>query len=249
MSLYDYDKSGSGYSRYRKADPEIEKLIHSSLGDAKTVLNAGAGTGSYEPHDRYVIPVEPSETMRRQRPTGSAPVLNCLAEELPFDDNSFDASMAVLTIHHWPNILRGIQEIRRVAKGPVVIVTFDMDNASEYWLYNYAPGIVEADKKRFPSINFILNALGGKSEVSQIPVPADCKDFFQEGLYARPEAFLVDEIRKTQSGWSFLPAGEEQKAVQKLKKELESGEWDKKYGHFRTMPHLLCALRLIVNFK
>jgi SAM-dependent methyltransferase len=243
--LYDYDVRGIGYSKRRQTDPRIARYIHSALGDARTVLNVGAGSGSYEPEDRYVVAVEPSGVMRSQRPRHLAVAIDAVAEALPFDDNAFDASMAMLTIHHWSDAGAGLQEMRRVTKGPVVICTFDTEVFLSYWVAKYLPEFVESDRKRFPTIEQIVNCLGGTCTVEVIPVPFDCADGMLEAFYGRPEYLLNDEIRKSQSIWGVLPEGVEERFVQELSRDIESGEWDRQYGHFRSQSEFRCALRLI----
>ena len=135
---FDYEAGGVGYARLRRTDPRIAAHVHAALGDASTVLNVGAGAGSYEPDDRYVVAVEPSPTMRAQR---STPAVDAVAESLPFDDDSFDAAMATVTIHQWPDLERGLAELRRVARGPVVILTFDADALARFWLFAYVPEV------------------------------------------------------------------------------------------------------------
>lgn len=245
---FDYDQLGQKYSGYRKTDPRIAQYVYDHLADAKTVLNVGAGSGSYEPADKYVVAVEPSITMRSQRiNNGRIPAINAKADNLPFDDNAFDASMAMVTIHHWPDIDKGLTELRRVTKNQVIIMTFDPDALDNFWNVNYFPQLIEVEKARYPSIESIKESLGGNCEVISIPIPFDCIDGFQEAFYGRPEAFLEKEVRMSQSAWGFLPKGVEEKIVQALKNDLESGEWDKKYGHFRTQPTFTCALRLIIS--
>lgn len=246
---YNYDQFGNQYSTFRRTDPIIAKLIHAELGDSKTVLNVGAGTGSYEPEDRNVIAVEPSAIMRSQRPAHLVPPIACSAEALPFDNNSFDAAMSFLSLHHWSDPEKGLREIRRVTKGPVLIVTFDPDDIPKFWLYDYLPEIIELDKQRFPSINFITHSLGGKCTIKPIPVPHDCIDGIQEAFYARPEAFLNPEIRKSQSAWHLLPAGVEERAIKALEQDLNSGDWDRRYGEYRSMLQFTCALRLIISHR
>ncbi|HZG00091.1 MAG TPA: class I SAM-dependent methyltransferase [Chitinophagales bacterium] len=220
-TVYDYDKHGKKYISHRCTDPRIATQLYVKLRDAKTILNVGAGAGSYEPEDKYVVAVEPSQVMRAQR-IGKVPAINAIAEALPFDDNAFDASMAILTVHHWNDKAKGLKEMRRVTKGPVVIFTFDPFFISKFWLYDYVPQIVETDRKRFPPIEFYKECLGGKFEVEPIRVPMDCVDGFQEAFYARPEAFLDESVRRSQSAWDFLPVGVEAEAVEKLKADLES---------------------------
>jgi len=245
---FDYDKLGQKYSGYRQTDPRIAEYVYDALKDAKTILNVGAGAGSYEPPDKYVVAVEPSIVMRSQRiQNGKLPAINAKADNLPFDDNSFDASMAMVTIHHWPDIDKGLKELRRVTKGQVVIMSFDPEKLDNFWNVNYFPELIEVEKARYPTIEFIKNSLGGNCEVVSIPIPIDCVDGFQEAFYGRPEAFLEKEVRLSQSAWGFLPVGLEDKLVQSLQDDLTSGEWDKKYGHYRTQPTFTCALRLVIS--
>ncbi|RJG25177.1 class I SAM-dependent methyltransferase [Paenibacillus thiaminolyticus] len=245
---FNYDKHGQKYSGYRRTEPRIAKYVNEALESAKTVLNVGAGAGSYEPEDRYVVAVEPSSVMRSQRQAHHrVPALIGMADALPFDDHAFDAAMAMLTVHHWPDKRKGLQELRRVAREQVIILTFDPDALDGFWNSRYFPELIEVEKLRFPKIEFIVTSLGGNCRVQPIPVPFDCVDGFQEAFYGRPEAFLEKEMRLfSQSAWGFLPEGAEDKLVKSLSHELASGEWDRKYGHYRTEPYFTGALRLIV---
>lgn len=243
---FDYDKLGQQYSGYRQTDPRIAAYVHRALQSARTVLNVGAGAGSYEPEDAYIIAVEPSVAMREQRrKNNKVPAIIATAGALPFDDNAFDASMAMLTVHHWPDISAGLQELRRVTREQVVIMTFDPSVLHDFWNVEYFPDVVEIERQRYPTIGSIVETLGGRCNVQPIPIPHDCVDGFQEAFYGRPEAFLKKEVRLAQSAWGFLPEGVEDKLVQKLADELDSGEWERKYGHYRTMTSFTCALRLI----
>lgn len=247
---FDYEKSGQKYSGNRQTEPKIAEYVNTALGNAKTVLNVGAGAGSYEPLDKFVIAVEPSLVMRQQRLSNNkTPAVNAKGDNLPFDDKSFDATMAMITIHHWPDIPKGLAELRRVTKGPVIIMTFDPAALDKFWNAKYFPELIEVEKARFPPIELITNALGGDCKVIEIPIPLNCADGFQEAFYGRPEAFLQKEVRLSQSAWGFLSEEVENKLVKKLHDDLKSGEWDKKYGHFRTQPYFTCALRLIVSTK
>jgi len=245
---FDYDKLGQNYSSYRQTDPGIAEYVNNALGDAKTVLNVGAGAGSYEPNDRYVIAVEPSLVMRKQRIKNDLfPAINARGDELPFDDNSFDATMAMITIHHWPDIDKGLKELRRVTKDQVIIMTFDPDKLDNFWNADYFPELIAVEKARYPTIEFIKKSLGGTSEVVPIPIPLNCVDGFQEAFYGRPEAFLEKEVRLSQSAWGFLSDEVQNALVKRLKDDLKSGEWDRKYGHFRSEPTFTCALRMIIR--
>jgi SAM-dependent methyltransferase len=244
---FNYDKYGGLYSGQRRTDPRIAAFINKALGNAKTVLNVGAGAGSYEPEDRYVVAVEPSVVMRSQRMSNhKVPAVIGSADALPFDDQSFDASMATVTVHHWPDIKKGLQQLRRVTRQQVLILTFDPDALDLFWNAIYFPELIAIEKQRFPKIDFLANALGGHCEVLPVPIPLDCADGFQEAFYGRPEAFLSKEVRKAQSAWGFIPEEEQEILVNRLATDLQSGAWDKKYGHFRTQPDFTGALRLMI---
>lgn len=244
---FNYDQSGQKYANHRQTDPRIAASVQEALSDVKTVLNVGAGAGSYEPADKYVVAVEPSVVMRSQRAAKSkAPAIIGTANALPFDDDAFDASMAMVTVHHWPDMNKGLKELRRVTKNQVLIMTFDPDALDNFWNAHYFPELIEVEKARYPTIEFIVNALGGNCEIKSIPIPLDCVDGFQEAFYGRPEAFLEKEVRLSQSAWSFLDEATENRLVKALADDLQSGGWDRKYGHFRTQATFTCALRLII---
>lgn len=245
---FDYEQPGQeSYSRQRQTDPRIAAYVNDALKGARTILNLGAGAGSYEPADCYIAAVEPSAAMRAQRlAAGKVPAINGSADKLPFDDNTFDASMAMVTIHHWPDLEKGLGELRRVSREQVLIMTFDPEALNEFWNAQYFPELIAVEAKRYPSIARITAALGGNCDVQPIPVPLDCTDGFQEAFYGRPEAFLQREVRAAQSAWGFLPEGLEAQLVARLAADLASGEWDRKYGHFRSQSFFTAALRLIV---
>ena len=242
---FDYNSDGKKYSGYRKADLRISKYIWDELGNAKTVLNIGAGAGSYEPTDRYIIAIEPSETMRKQRSPYLPPAINATAESIPLDDQSVDAAMAILTVHHWPDQFKGLNEIRRVTRGPIVIMTFDSASATEFWMFDYCPEMKLVEEKRYGPIQNLIQILEEPYQITEVPVPVDCTDKFQVALYARPEEFLNPEVRKSQSAWKFLPAGAEDKFLESLSAELGNGEWDRKYGHLRKQSQIRCQLRVL----
>lgn len=242
----DYERHGRSYAAYRRPDPRIASRIHTALGDAHTVLNVGAGTGSYEPSDRWVLAVEPSATMRAQRPTAAAPAINARAEALPFDDDSFDAAMACVTIHHWEPPEAGLAELRRVSRGPVVVFTFELD-ALPAWQREYLHEGVEKELPRFPAINDIAEVLGGRIHVERIPTPGDCVDGFFEAFWKRPEALLDPQVRGAQSVWALLDQGTEQLIVERLAAALSSGAWDAEYGHLREQDNFDGALRLVIS--
>jgi SAM-dependent methyltransferase len=243
---FDYESHGSGYALRRRADPRIAARLHEALGDAATVVNVGAGAGSYEPDDRYVVAVEPSPAMRAQRPPSRVPAIDCSAESLPFDDASFDAAMATITLHQWSDKARGLRELLRVTSGPIAILTFDPDALERFWLADYAPELIAAEKKRYPTIAWLTGQLGTRCEVHSIGVPADCTDGFTEAYFSRPERLLEDEVRRAQSAWGFVEPEAERRAVARLREDLASGAWDRRYGELREQPEFDGSLRLIV---
>ncbi|MEM6584547.1 MAG: class I SAM-dependent methyltransferase, partial [Pseudomonadota bacterium] len=174
----DYGEIGASYTRYRQPDPVIEAQIHAALGDATTVLNVGAGAGSYEPTDRAVTAVEPSASMRAQRPAHLVQAIDAVAEDLPFADNAFDASMASVTVHQWSDLEKGLAEMRRVTRGQVVLLVCDPARMHDYWLSDYIPEVRENEARRFPEIERLVTALGGKATVEPVPIPLDCRDGF-----------------------------------------------------------------------
>lgn len=242
----DYDEHGRHYTRGRRPDPRIEARVHGALAGAETVVNVGAGTGSYEPRDRWVLAVEPSATMRGQRPPGAAPAIEARAESLPLDDDSVDAAMACVTVHHWQPREAGLAELRRVARGPVVVLTFDLDHLPP-WQLDYLRAGVEIERPRFGAIEEVAAALGGRTRVEAIPTPADCRDGFFEAFWNRPEALLDPAVRASQSMWELLDEGVEEGIVERLAADLESGLWDERHGHLREMESFEGSLRLVVS--
>jgi SAM-dependent methyltransferase len=244
--LVDYEQHGRTYAQFRREDPGIAARIHAALGDARTVLNVGAGAGSYEPHDRWVLAVEPSETMRAQRPHDAAPAIAASAEALPFDDNAVDAAMACVTIHHWQPPSQGLAELRRVSRGPVVIFTFELD-ALPGWQQEFLREGLERERLRFPALADIAAALGGRTRIEQIPTPGDCTDGFFEAFWRRPEALLDPQIRSAQSIWALLDPGVEQQVVERLGGALACGAWETEHGHLREQKSYDGALRLVIS--
>lgn len=224
---FDYDAHGQGYAQIRRTDPRIAALVHEALGAAQTVLNVGAGAGSYEPTDRYVIAVEPSAVMRSQRPPHLVPAIRGVAESLPLDDQSVDASMAMVTVHQWADLKKGLSELRRVTRGPIVVLTFEGEALDRFWLTDYAPELIAAERRRYPSLQTICAGLGGTASVRAIPVPIDCTDGFTEAYYARPEKFLDPAVRAAQSAWGFITPQEQARSVERLSVEIASGAWMK----------------------
>ena len=245
---FDYEEQGTGYASVRRPDPRIEARVRSALGAGRTVINVGAGAGSYEPTDRYVLAVEPSAAMRSQRLVDAPPAVDATAEQLPFDDDSFDAAMAIMTVHHWSDVGRGLREMRRVARGPVVVLTIDAHALRRFWLIDYVPEVVAVEQARFPSIDQVVSILEpGSSEVrvDVVAVPRDCTDGFGEAFYARPEAFLDPQVRAATSGLVLTDPAAVRRGMDRLEQDLASGTWDEQYGHLRGEPERRGAIRLV----
>ena len=242
----DYERHGRTYAAHRRADPRIAARIHAALGDARTVLNVGAGTGSYEPSDRWVLAVEPSPTMRAQRPAGAAPAIAARAEALPFDDGAVDAAMACVTIHHWEPPEAGLAELRRVSRGPVVVFTFELDALPAWQLEFLREGVVK-ERPRFPAIEDIAAALGGGMRVERIPTPGDCTDGFFEAFWRRPEACSTRRCAApSRCGRCWSPATSSASSSGSPAR-CESGAWDAEHGHLRAQDSFDGALRLVIS--
>jgi SAM-dependent methyltransferase len=242
----DYGTIGQEYSRFRRADPRIAARIVAALGDAKTVLNVGAGAGSYEPTDREVTAVEPSASMRAQRPAALPAAVDARAESLPFADNGFDAAMTTFSVHQWADLDAGLAELRRVSRGPVVILSCDPDELGRFWLSEYAPAVIATEAARYPSLSRLAKGLGGSVQIESVPIPLDCTDGFGEAYYGRPEFLLDPAARRANSAWSFVDAETADRYVATLAADLASGAWDRRFGALRTQPEFDGSLRLIV---
>lgn len=259
----DYARIGTGYSTYRQPEPAIAAAIGAALGTAVTVLNVGAGAGSYEPTDRRVSAVEPSATMRRQRPAHLSVAIDATAEHIPFDDDAFDAAMATFTVHQWPDLTAGLAEVRRVTRGPVLVLTCDPAALEASWLTRYAPEVIATEARRYPAIAAIEQALtdpdadpdpdgragvgGTRVEVQAVDIPLGCVDGFSEAYYGRPELLLNPGARRANSAWSFVGPEVEQRFEQTLRADLDSGAWDKQFGHLRRQPTFAGSLRLVIG--
>lgn len=247
----DYSDLVTDYAAIRRADPRIGAQLVAALGTARTVLNVGAGTGSYEPTDRHVVAVEPSAEMRARRGPALPPAIDATADALPFDDESFEAALALFTIHHWPDLGRGLAEARRVTSGPVVIMTADPEALGDLWLAEYAPEFHATERKRYPSLARIASALGagaGKPasiDVRPLRIPLDCTDGFADVYYGRPEAMLDPAVRNAQSAWSFVDSDAEAGFARRLRADLDSGAWDERFGHLRTQPEFEGSIRIL----
>jgi len=236
-----YDTIGVDYAQLRKPDPRIARQIHEAIGDAGTILNVGAGSGSYEPQGRELTALEPSAEMIAQRPTSDAVAIQGSAEALPFADKSFDASMAVLTIHHWSDQARGCAEMRRVTRGPVVFLTFDT-NKKGFWLFDYFPALLRLDEAAMPPMDQYAHWLGDVA-VETVPIPHDCTDGFLAAYWRRPAAYLDPRIRRAMS--SFWKIGDVSDGLEQLDRDLKDGSWETRYGHLLKLDTLDCGYRLV----
>lgn len=242
----DYGRIGLGYARYRRPDPRLAALIVAALGDAAHILNVGAGAGSYEPGDRQVTAVEPSAAMRAQRPDHLPPAIDAVAGALPFEAGRFDAAMAILSLHQWPDPAAGLVEMRRVTRGPVVVMTCDLARLRRFWLYDYVPELLAVEAARFPGIGAVVEALGGNCEVDVVPIPLDCSDGFVEAYYGRPEAMLDPAARLACSSWSFVDPSLIERFDRDLRRDLASGAWDARHGRLRGQPSLEGSMTLVI---
>lgn len=241
-----YDAIGSAYPATRRTEPRIAERIWAALGDAQTVLNVGAGTGSYEPADRDVTAVEPSAVMRAQRPAGAAPCVAAAAGRLPFEDRSFDAAMAVSTVHHWPDPVAGLREMRRVARR-VVVFTYDAEGTAwrrRFWLTrDYLPEFADL-LVDWPSLADLTRAIGGRAE--PVLIPWDCADGFFEAYWRRPEAYLDERVRRAVSVWTRVGPRAERRAVDVLRDDLASGRWADRNRDLVALDAADLGLRLLV---
>jgi SAM-dependent methyltransferase len=238
-----YDRIGSTYTATRREDPRIAHAIHEALSDAYTVLNVGTGTGSYEPHDRDVVAVEPSAVMIAQRPPDAAPVVHANAEALPFEDSSFDAAMAVLSDHHWENHTAGLRELRRVARRRVVLFTWDPRYADTFWLTrDYLPA---PKRLRVMPIEHTVRCLRG-ARVVPLAISHDCRDGFYHAFWCRPSAYLDERVRAGISVFTRLDDDEEGDALARLEADLRAGIWRSRNGALLQLTELDLGYRLVI---
>lgn len=242
-----YGAIGNQYSRYRQPEPKIASFIHRAFADAQTVLNVGAGSGSYEPIDKDVIAIEPSASMRAQRPTNLPKAIDATAEKLPFEDKKFDASMATFTVHQWRDLAASLREMRRVTRGPIVVLTCAPEEVEEFWLNDYAPEVLRTEAQRYPPIDRISQLIGNKIDVLPVPIPLNCIDGFNEAYYGRPEKLLDPGARQSCSAWSFVDPKAIERFEENLKDDLKQGNWERKYGHLRGQMEYHGSLKLVVG--
>ncbi len=241
-----YDTIGVGYSELRRPDPRIFEQIVRALGDAASVVNVGAGSGSYEPTDRRVIAVEPSAEMIGQRTSRSATVLRGDAIALPFQNNAFDSALTVLTIHHWSDPIVGLREMQRVASKRVVVLTHFIRSLEEFWLVrDYFPETIDRDLDRFPTEDEMRNALD-VIDIEVVQVPRDCTDGFLACYWARPDAYLDERIRSGMSIFHLLDADLVDARIARLAADLDSGAWEERNGHLRSSPEHDFGYRLVI---
>lgn len=228
-----YDRIGRSYANTRREDLRIAEHIRAALGSG-AVLNVGAGSGNYEPRDQPVVAVEPSARMLAQRVGLGAPVVRAVAEALPFADDSFDVAMAVLTVHHWSDPAAGLQEMARVAARQVILF-FEPMRTHQFWALEYFPGALSLPTERDPPGEHLIAAHLDLREIRQVLVPHDCIDGFGVAFWARPEAYLDPDVQAGMSWLAMLAEGERAEGAARLRADLESGRWDRRYGHLRDL--------------
>jgi SAM-dependent methyltransferase len=244
-----YDTIGQGYAALRREDPAVAAMIAEALGDARTVVNVGAGAGSYEPRDRHVLAVEPSDVMAAQRPEELAPAIRAGAGALPLRDASVDAAMAILTVHHWDaDRERGVRELRRVARGPVAILTYDAEVSGAMWLMaDYLTEVAAMDRAICPPPERLADWLGGDEvRVHAIPIARDTPDWTLLSFWAHPERVLDPAARAATSGFARQPPEVVERVVADVERDLASGAWDERHGHLRALDAYDGGLRLVV---
>jgi len=244
-----YDQIGFGYARLRREDPGFRARIAAALGSARSVVNVGAGTGSYEPRDRRVVPIEPSAVMMAQRPPDLATAVRASAGRLPLRDRSVDAAMAILSVHHWEAEQEaGVLEMRRVARGPVVILTYDAAVSGAMWLMaEYLPEVATLDRRIFPSLDRLTEWLGGAVRVEDVVIPRDTPDWMLGAFWAHPERVLDPAARAATSGFARMPAAVVARVEAAVRRDLASGAWDVRHGPLRTLDACDVGLRLVVG--
>lgn len=238
-----YDSIGREYSAARREDHRIASQIQLALGSVNSIVNVGAGTGSYEPRDCRVIAVEPSAVMIAQRAAEAAPAVQGRAELLPFRDRSFDAALAVLTIHHWGDQREGLEQCARVARTRVVLVTWDPESDGFWLMQEYFPEILALDRRIFPTMDRIASALGD-IEIRKLMIPADCIDGFLGAYWRRPQAYLDPRVRTGISTFSMISNVED--GVARLEEDLANGEWAARYGNLLDMENFDAGYRVII---
>jgi SAM-dependent methyltransferase len=251
-----YDRLGTGYARVRRPDPRIFAPVAEALGMAESILNVGAGAGSYEPIPPgeamddsglagvRVVAAEPAVTMIRQRSSSAAPAVRAVAEALPFAGGSFAAGLAVLTVHHWSDWRAGLRELARVCRDRIVLFTWDPRSAGFWLATDYFPALLAADRRRFPTVEDLVEALGAPCTVTGVPVPHDCSDGFMGAYWRRPEAYLDPDVRR---GISSFAGEVDPEPLARLAGDLASRRWHRTHGHLLAAEALDIGYRLIVG--
>ncbi|HEX5309249.1 MAG TPA: methyltransferase domain-containing protein [Solirubrobacteraceae bacterium] len=242
-----FQEIGIDYTVTRRADPRIAEQIHAALGDARSVVNVGAGAGAYEPGDREVLPIEPSAQMIAQRSPELALAIEGHAECLPLPSDCVDAAMACMTLHHWADWRIGVQELRRVARERVVIFTYDRSYAERFWLLrDYLPRLARLDCARFPSLEEQSAALDEHVRVEQVPIPHDCDDGFLGAYWRRPRAYLDESVRTGISTFHLPGAGQMLNGLDNLAEDIEDGSWHERYWKLLEHQHVDLGYRLLI---
>jgi SAM-dependent methyltransferase len=240
-----YDRIGPTYAATRRPDPRLASAIAAALGDATSVVNVGAGVGSYEPSDREVLAIEPSATMIAQRPPSAAPAIQGRAEDLPLEDDSFDAAMAVNTVHHWTDLPAGLRELHRVARKRVLILLRNPLESAHFWLLDYLPAL-DATERIAAQVVTIERELPRVTRVA-VPMPADFTDGVFTAFWARPEMYLDPSVRRNMSNFALLADVDVEAGLARLRGDLASGEWDRRYGRLRSLGELDLGFRILVS--
>lgn len=238
-----YDRIGRDYGQYRRPDPRIEAVVRQAVADARTVVNVGAGVGSYEPRDRAVVAVEPSWVMIGQRAHDQAPAVQARAEALPFADGAFDCALALLTLHHWSELERGLREAARVARHRLVLLTW-IGFASDFWLMDYLPEIRTIDEALFPSLEQLAAWLGPLRAIP-VPIPHDCTDGFLCAYWRRPRAYLDAGVRGAISAFARIDGADE--GLARLAADLADGRWHERYGDLLHRDAIDFGYRVVVH--
>jgi SAM-dependent methyltransferase len=238
-----YDSIGKGYADYRRPDPHIAAAVIGALAAAQSIVNVGAGAGSYEPADRSVVAVEPSPTMISQRPASAAPVVCASAMDLPFRDDAFDAALAIFTVHHWPDRMRGLSEMRRVA-ARAVILTWEPSTFASWLTRDYFPELLTYDRSLFPLASDFYARTFGRVEIQPVLVPHDCTDGFLEAYWRRPEAYFDAGVRRAISAFARIP--DVHPGLARLRRDLDDGTWMRRNGHLLELTELDLSYRLVI---
>jgi SAM-dependent methyltransferase len=240
-----YDRIGTGYALGRRTDPRWMTEILAAVGDVRSIVDVGAGTGSYEPGDRPVFAVEPSTEMIRQRPASAGPAVRAVAEALPIRSMAVDAALAVLTVHHWPDWRLGLRELRRIAPRQVVLA-YDTRRHTEFWFVReYVPEIADLELGR-PSADDIADELGAES-VTPLPLPWDFTDGVFPAHWRRPAAYLEPGVRQACSALVQTDPEAVDRGIRRLRDDLHSGRWHDEHQDLLGLDEWDAGFRLIVS--